>query len=281
MKKLICFLLSITVLFLSANAQDPVQAVSQPGFDGAEIKKALYSVSIGYDFRRTDAFDHDIPSSCIFCFESKEQPKAFLKLGFNITLIKAGKKDLIAGVELQRFQDSNSGYMDVEYSYCPSWLCFSPGEIGDKLTVDHLITVASVYGGVVLRKFPRRNLIGTSFSARLGISYFNINDELTVKMDGGYVTSPDDELIGYKTDVFEDSENLSLIALRPSLKMEIHVGRHFSLILPEIGYEIGLYQKEAMGRTYFSKSDDDVLKLEPFKHKINGLNAMFGIAVHF
>jgi hypothetical protein len=271
---LLCMLLS-----LSAAAQTEHTRVSGEVTQNNDKRAIGYTVSLGYELRRTDSYDHDIPDECWLC--SKEHPSSFGKLGFELKFFNFMNSDLLAGITIQKFNTSNSGYLDVEYRICPSWLCFTPGEIGDKLTVEHRITAISVHGGMVLRKFPRRNLIGTSFSTRLGFSYFNIKDNLTVKMDGGYITSPDNELIGFQTDIFENSENLSLLALRPSLKMELHVGRHFSLILPEIGYEIGLYQREAGGRAYKSTSDDDVLILEPFKHKINGLNAMVGVAVHF
>ena len=189
----------------------------------------------------------------------------------------------ILGIGYEWIRKDYTGMMDVEYMEMSGWLDFNPKEYGEILEMNHQVNIYSLIAGYQLRPYPAKRFIGTEITFLLPLRLYSIHEEENIEMQGNYsvIQTPDTEYLYYESDYYSRDNRLTNVSVKPGLRFDLYFGRYFSLIIPEISYELTVYTQKLDEIKYYSTVDDDQLFIPSRDHNMNTLVVTFGAGIHF
>ncbi|MFM9007766.1 MAG: hypothetical protein ACKORE_04210, partial [Bacteroidota bacterium] len=123
---------------------------------------------------------------------------------------------------------------------------------------------------------------GTSLVVYADLRYLFVREREQLSMNGAYQEDPSTGvLLSYQTEYFERVRHSDQIGWEAGMRLEIYIGKHLSLILPQVGFQQSLELRPIPSVVYKSQLDGDELALPRRSNNLNKTSLLFGLSFHF
>ncbi|MCE2846710.1 MAG: hypothetical protein LW707_06720 [Sphingobacteriales bacterium] len=196
-------------------------------------------------------------------------PKNTLKIPF----------ELRAGLFFERLIFDQEGTLDAEYFSC-EW--FNCAYLGETMKLRHDIITFGTEVSAILLPYRNRRLLGTSLVFYTDLRYLFVKEQEELSMNGAYQADPSTgDLLSYQTEYYGRTRRADQIGWEAGIRMEIFIGKHVSLILPQVGFQQSLELRPVPGVVYKSVLDGDQLALPARSNNLNKSTFLLGVNFHF
>lgn len=187
--------------------------------------------------------------------------------------------ELRAGLLFERLIFDQEGTLDAEYYSC-EW--FNCNYLGETMKLRHDIITIGTEVSAVLLPYKNRRLFGTSLVVYTDLRYLFVKEKEELTMNGAYQEDlSTGDLLSYQTEYFNRVQRADQIGWEAGIRLEIFIGKHLSLILPQIGFQQSLELRSVPGVVYKSRLDGDQLALPRRTNNLNKSSFLFGVNFHF
>lgn len=187
--------------------------------------------------------------------------------------------ELRAGILYERLIFDQEGTIDVEYWSC-QWL--NCNYLGETMKLRHDISTLGTELSAMVLPYKNRRFLGTSLSVYTNIRYLFVTEREELSMNGAYQEDPSTgDLLSYQTEYFDRTRRADQLGWEAGVRFEIYLGKHFSVLIPQVGFQQSLELRAIPSTVYTSKLDGDQLILSKRSNNLNKSSLLFGLNFHF
>lgn len=204
--------------------------------------------------------------------------KPSFEMSIDFSKLKIAGSPLSIGLGYERFQFSQSGFLDVEKIQQG---IFKNEYIGESIIMSHDLKSVYVIGALTLQEYNPAHFLGYSIHIVGSLMYTHLREKEEVTMQTDLMQNSSTGALEYKKEKFSRTVFADLYSMEAGVRFEWHASAYFSLILPQVTYRRTLYREAIPTKTYTSFFDGDQFVMPERTNGLNSLFFMFGMGVHF